>query len=589
MKKFTFFQIFKEIDLFGKEPDIYYKGKQRKTTWIGRICTWLYVCIYLFFFIYKLTRMFNRQDVSFSETNGSTGGLPKIHLDKEDFAYGLALSDDYGQPVLNESIYYPTAFLVGKKTINGEITPINVSIEFGICNINDFGENFKKFTKYMNLNQFYCFKNFDVDFEGYTAAENFTSIMININKCNGKTKNNLPCLDEEEINRRLNGKNLIIFSEDFELTPYNYEKPVKEKLTVNSCPIRLDQLQYFVGYYKLADIQTERNIFGFEAFSDIKSEKYIIYDSALIMAYQTYPGAPVMTYNIMLKENTLTNLRTYTQFIDILGDVGGLMEVIQSAFGVICIFVADILYDKTMVNNLFSFDLNDYTIKFKNKLNIKKELNNAKTFSVNNNDYNEEKEENSDKKTIEYLKRTIIKESEPNSKKQKRKRKIINFGKNIVGSNQICNSERVSSSKGSKVKILKKSSFHPQNDNVIKIYSGTELDIDDVNIYENEKKINDKILDEKRVIKKIDINLLFTFFCFCFVRKRKNFGNALIDEAMSIITDKLDIYNMFRNLYYIDEIKLNSDYKYSDIVMSAECKDKLKEVSNKIIDSFYKL
>ena len=59
----------------------------------------------------------------------------------------------------------------------------------------------------------------------------------------------------------------------------------------------------------------------------------------------------------MLKENTLTNLRTYTQFTDILGDVGGLMEVIQSAFGVICIFVADILYDKTMVNNLFSFDL----------------------------------------------------------------------------------------------------------------------------------------------------------------------------------------------------------------------------------------
>ena len=39
MKKYTFFQLFKEIDLFGKEPDIYYKKKQRKTTWIGRICT----------------------------------------------------------------------------------------------------------------------------------------------------------------------------------------------------------------------------------------------------------------------------------------------------------------------------------------------------------------------------------------------------------------------------------------------------------------------------------------------------------------------------------------------------------------------
>jgi len=229
-----------------------------------------------------MTRMLKRMDVSFSETNGSTGGLPKIHLNKHSFTYGLALSDDYGNPVINESIYYPTAFLTGKQTINGNMVTINIPIEFGICDINDFGVNFKQFTSSLNLNQYYCLKNFDIDLEGYSAAENFTSIIININKCQEKTRNNLPCLDDSEINNRLDGKFLIIFSEDFELTPYDYEKPVKEKLTVNSCPIRLDQLQYFVGYYKLADIQTERNIFGFEAFSDVKSEKYIFYDSALL-------------------------------------------------------------------------------------------------------------------------------------------------------------------------------------------------------------------------------------------------------------------------------------------------------------------
>ena len=76
----------------------------------------------------------------------------KIHLNKEDFMYGLALSDDYGQPVLNESIYYPTAFLVGKRMVNGQMKAINESIEFGVCNINDFGDNFKKFTSSMNLN-----------------------------------------------------------------------------------------------------------------------------------------------------------------------------------------------------------------------------------------------------------------------------------------------------------------------------------------------------------------------------------------------------------------------------------------------------
>ena len=532
--------------------------------------------------------MFNRADVSFTETNSSTGGLPKIHLNKEDFMYGLALSDDNGDPVLNESIYYPEAYLVGKKTVNGKAKDIILPIEFGVCDINDFGKNFKKFTTSMNLNQFYCFKNFDVDLEGYSAAENYTSIIININKCNEKRNKNIQCLNDTEITQRLNGKNLIIFSEDYELTPNDYEKPVKEKFTMNDCPIRLDQLQYFVGYYKLADIQTERNIFGFETFSDIKSEKHIIYDSALIMAYQTYPGAAVITYAIMLKENTLTNQRKYTQFIDVLGDVGGLMEVIESIFGVICILVADILYDKTMVNNLFSFDLNNYTIKIKNKINMKNILNNAKTFSVNN--FNENKEDKFDRKTIENLKKNLIKETQQNTKRHKLNlKKNTNFDKININNNPIINNEPASSLKRSTVKILKKSNFLPKNEKVNNIYNGLGLDIEDVKIYDNEKQINDEILDQRRVIKKIDTNIFCTYFCFCCVRKRNNFGNVLLDEGMSIITDKLDIYNMFRNLYFIDEIKKNTNYKYTDIVMSDECKNRLKEVSHKIVDSFYRL
>ena len=65
MKKNSFFRIMKQVDLFGKDPDIYYKGKKKKTTWIGRILTWSYIGFYIFFFIYKLVRMFERLDVSF--------------------------------------------------------------------------------------------------------------------------------------------------------------------------------------------------------------------------------------------------------------------------------------------------------------------------------------------------------------------------------------------------------------------------------------------------------------------------------------------------------------------------------------------
>ena len=612
MRELTCFQLFKELDLFGKEPDLYYKGKQRKTTWMGRICTWLYVFIYIFFFIYKLIRMFKRMDVSFSETNNSSGGLPKIHLDKNLFTYGLALSNDWGLPVKDETIYFPEAYLVGKRTVNGGVEPINVSIPFGECKLDDFGQNFQKFTEKMPfLDQYYCFKNFDIDFEGYSSAENFTSIIINIRKCVGQSPNGKPCKNETEINNSLNRKNLLFFSEDFDLTPYNYEKPVKEKLTINACPIRLDQFQTFVGYYQLVNIETENNLFGFETFSDIKVEKYIIYHSALIISYEMIKGQPiVMTYNIMLKENSLTNQRSYTQLIDILGDVGGLMEVIESIFGVFCIFVTDILYDKTMVNNLFSFNLNTNMVKIKTKpkgwntnnpndSNSNTHSNKTLIFNNNNhnngNDYNYNNNNNEDfseKKTLEFPKKPPPKPIESNTNKTK-----LNLKKSIKHESAFNNnsSERTSYIIKSTVKIPKKSFFknnNPKNE----VYKDNGFDlkelninINDVKIYDNEKQVTDKIFQQNRIIKKIDTNIFCTYFCFCCVRKRQNFGNALLDEAMGIITDKLDIFNMFRNFYYIDEMKAKTNYEYKEFEMSSECKDKLKDVSHKIYDSFYKL
>ena len=572
MKNWKGWAIIKEIDLFGKEPDIYYKGRQRKTTWMGRICTFTYIIIYIFFFIYKLVRMFKRQDVNFSETNSSTGGLPKIHLTKELFTYGLALANRDQEPFIDESIYYPTAYLTGKKTINGKEEPVNEEIKFGICTIDDFGDKYKAFASKYNLSNFYCFKNFDVELEGYSSAENNTYIQIFINRCTDPSPKGIVCKDQETIESALNNQNLFIFSEDFDITPYDYEHPVKEKLNVNQCPIRTDQFQTFVGYYQLIRIETDRNLFGFEALADIKTEQYLIYHSALIMYSSPSPYLPVIMYNIMMTEKILTNQRTYTQLVDVLGDVGGLMEVIESIFGVISVLVADILYDKTMINNLFSFDLEDNVIKFKTKSK------NINDISIS---------EDFDKKTLDISKKQILEKKETINPKVKQIN-IINKSncQNISNSNIISSQRSVNFKKSSiknqkyfkypQSKTLKNNNGLNQNNNV------------DIKIYEIDKD-SEKKIERKNIIKKLDTNIFCTYFCFCFSRKRENFANTLMDEAMKIITDKLDIYNIFRNMYYVDDIKKKNNYIYEDIEISDECKQKLKEISNKIYNSFYQL
>ena len=593
MRKKDFCFIFKEIDLFGKEPDIYYRGKQRKTSWMGRICTWIYICIYIFFFVYKVVRMFKRSDVSFSETNSSTGGLPKIQLNKELFTYAIALSDNYQKPFIDRGIYHPEGLIVFKRTINRVEQTYYLPLIFDICDINDFGKDHQKFAKNLNLSNFYCFKNLDVDFEGYSSAENSTQIMITINKCTADNNGGYPCKSDEEIYSKLNNQNLLIMSQDYDITPFDFENPVKPKLNINTCPISLTEYQTFVGYYQLTNIETDYNLFGFEALSDIRSKKYLVYHSALIMnTKRNELDSKIIQYLIVMNDKVLTNLRRYTQLVDVLGDVGGLMEVMESVFGVICILVSDILYDKTMVNNLFSFNLQDYMIKIKDKHRAKKSISEKieKLSNFNN-------EDNFDKKTIDIAKKVRNKINHENTiytRKDSIKPKV-KINKSLNKTNMSNNNNNISSSRqkgliNKNTINIPKSAFVPKN-NILK-ENNNEFDsnLNNIKIFENVHEILDFSMNaQPRVINKLNTNIFCTYFCFCCSRRRANFANILLDEAMGIITEKLDIYNIFRNMYYIDDIKNKNNYEFEDLEFTDDCKEKLQKVSNKIYNSFYQL
>ena len=85
----------KNIDLFGKEPELYYKGNSTKTSWIGRILTLLYIAIYIAFFAYKIVRMVKRVDVTFYENNVFTGEITSAILNTEIFYGGIGLKNTY--------------------------------------------------------------------------------------------------------------------------------------------------------------------------------------------------------------------------------------------------------------------------------------------------------------------------------------------------------------------------------------------------------------------------------------------------------------------------------------------------------------
>ena len=92
----------------------------------------------------------------------------------------------------------------------------------------------------------------------------------------------------------------------------------------------------------------------------------------------------------------------------------------------------------------------------------------------------------------------------------------------------------------------------------------------------NKNKL-DSINDEEKdfIINKINLKETLFSICSCFKRKR-NVYKLLLDETMSVIMEKLDIFNLFRDLCSIETSK--DDCNSRIIKMSKECSNHLKHI-----------
>ena len=161
-----------DIDLFGKEPELYYKGKNKKSILLGRVFTIFYASIYFAFFLYKLIRMFQKIDVTFYQTTAFTGKIPSIHLTNENFYGGFALANARTlQPFIDESIYYiDLQFRTGERISN--IWNWNITrIELEICQLEKFNPKYYDLFKDKPMGNMYCPKEIDVTLQGHTTYD----------------------------------------------------------------------------------------------------------------------------------------------------------------------------------------------------------------------------------------------------------------------------------------------------------------------------------------------------------------------------------------------------------------------------------
>ena len=161
------------IDLFGKEPKLYYKGKSKIKTLLGTISTIIYAIIYITFFLYKINRMLKKIDFNYYETTINTDKIPSIQLTNKIFYPAFALRDHFtGQAFINDSIYYAKAFLIKIENDTYKTKPLDIKK----CKIENYDS--KNQNSFRNKGDYYCIENINDLLEGNVYSDYFSYISI---------------------------------------------------------------------------------------------------------------------------------------------------------------------------------------------------------------------------------------------------------------------------------------------------------------------------------------------------------------------------------------------------------------------------
>ena len=546
-----YLDIIRSIDFFGKSPELYIKGKPKQITIVGRIFTLIFIFLYAVILGYKFFRMISRFDITFYDSYITTDNTPSFKINNENFYLLFSLLDENGEPFINETIYYPTAYF-----FDGE----REEIKLEKCNINKIGSEYKKYFSDFELNNFYCLN--DVNYILY-PYEN--SIHIQLFPCKNNTENNNHCQSKEIIDKQINGKDFIIWFKDILVTPFNYSYPIKERINSLYTTVFKNYGQFMYTEMEIVNIETSTNIIGFDFLTSPKVEEFIKYDSLEIIPQPGYDldeednDYSICEIEFQLNDKILTEKKQYIQLLDILGEVGGLMEFIFSLFNFICNFLGDSIYEKSLIKNLFSYDIKNKIIFLKPKQKIttqnveeqikdESELRKSPTIYINKTNRKKNMSINEDVKNINSRNSDDFLIKKNNILKYYDKEEKIN-------ENNLNNLNKINDNNKS-VTIYNFSNTNRKNLNNITVSSCKNITID-----------------------KIDLKTLLMAKFFCLKKSKKNIYKILLNETMNIISKKLDIYNIFRMLFIIEENTNNLENISNTIKMSKDASDELSEIT----------
>ena len=526
------YSILNYLDIYGFTPYLLVGGNKSYGSIFGLFSTILSIILGFLIILYFFLKLFNIDEFTLITSTITPNGIESLELSVNTFYFSFALQDPITyKPIIDETIYYPKIYYkLGKRDNKTGFIWINKTLNYGICEINDFHYEYQKFFTNYDLSNMYCIKNLNESIKGIFQKNEYSFIFVELYQCQNITgKKN--CKSQQEINYYLNGTFLAIDYQDITIDPNNYSNPGVPRIGEFYTTISKQYFKEIHLYFKKVIVKSDRGWI----FTNYKNKEYIQNDySENMFSFKSSVKGNFLEFSIKFGDKIQTFYRTYTKAATVLSNIGGFLKFIQTSFHILCYIFVDNKVYQNIINKIFYFDdnilLNNGTSLFKIKRSI---------IHMNSNNLNQK---NMKKILNVNLKTNVF--------------KVKN--KSIININSSSNMSKNSYEQSPLVFYKIKDEFKNPNTNLNSVSNKiTMSNFNNYNTKMNKMNIFKDLQNIPLIIQSKKINLNY---CqrFCSRLKYKEVPNVikLYQKGIKLIEQKLDVISIIKDSFQFSLLKI---------------------------------
>ena len=232
-------------------------------------------------------------------------------------------------------------------TLNNQGVANLIEKEIEIKPCKTFFKDTDKLKDGLNRDLFYCLKPDEISIQGYWGNKINAYAGIYLKKCVNSTENNNFCKPIEEIDEKINGGVISMYSTNYLLDLKDFDSPAK--LNFNNIFYSLNTDFTFTLFIQLRKIEIYTDA-GF-IFEDISMISKFYVDTPHLLYYGKRNE---IIADIVIQNKPMGNLikRNYIKFQDFLTKIGGLIKALMVIGGIIIQFTSEIQFFNDYIYNI---------------------------------------------------------------------------------------------------------------------------------------------------------------------------------------------------------------------------------------------